>query len=99
MKDYNSWPEVTSKAQRQKFALASYNAGVSHIKDAQRLAKKYGYSPNVWDGNVELMVRNLSQAKYYRDAVVENGAMRGAHTANYVNSVYSRYQSYKSAYK
>lgn len=99
MRDYESWPEVKSVAQRQKFAMASYNAGVNHIKDAQRLAKKYGYKTNVWDGNVEMMVKNLSQAKYYRDEVVENGAMRGGHTANYVMSVFSRYQSYKSAYK
>lgn len=98
-RDYQSWPEVKDKKQRYKFALASYNAGLSHIKDAQRLAEKHGYNPKVWDGNVELMVRNLSQAKYYRDEVVQNGAMRRGHTANYVNSVYNRYLSYKSVYR
>ena len=97
-RDYQSWPEVSDQRQRYKFALASYNAGLSHIKDAQRLAVKHGYNPKVWDGNVELMVRNLSKSEFYRDEVVENGAMRGAHTANYVNTVYNRYQSYKSVY-
>lgn len=97
-KDFQSWPEVANKTQRIKFALASYNAGMSHIKDAQRLAEKHGLNPKVWDENVEIMVRNLSQAKYYRDEVVQNGAMKGPHTANYVMSVYNRYLSYKSAY-
>lgn len=97
-KDYQCWPEVSDATQRQKFALASYNAGLGHIKDAQRLARKHGLNPNVWDGNVEVMVKNLSHKEYYRDEVVENGAMRGAHTAGYVISVFSRFQSYKSAF-
>jgi membrane-bound lytic murein transglycosylase F len=99
LKDYNSWPEIPDQAQRQKFALASYNAGLSHIKDAQRLAKKYGLNPIKWDGNVEEMVKNLSHKQYYQDEVVQNGAMRGAHTQRYVTSVFARYVSYKSAFK
>jgi membrane-bound lytic murein transglycosylase F len=99
VKDYNSWSEVKDKVQRQKFALASYNAGLSHIKDAQRLAKKYGLDPTKWDGNVEEMVKNLSQKKYYQDEVVENGAMRGPHTQKYVISVFTRFMSYKSTFK
>lgn len=98
-RDFQNWPEVPDKRQRFKFALASYNAGMSHIKDAQRLALKHGFNPNVWDGNVELMVRNLSKKEFYRDEVVQNGAMRGAHTANYVKNVFSRYESYKSVYR
>lgn len=98
-RDFQNWPEVPDRRQRYKFALASYNAGMSHIKDAQRLALKYGLNPNMWDKNVEVMVRNLSKSEYYRDEVVENGAMRGGHTANYVNAVYSRYESYKSVYR
>jgi membrane-bound lytic murein transglycosylase F len=98
-RDYQNWPEVADKRQRYKFALASYNAGLSHIKDAQRLALKHGLNPKLWDDNVETMVRNLSKSEFYRDDVVQNGAMRGAHTANYVNTVYERYQSYKSVYR
>lgn len=98
-RDIESWPEVKGKDQKIKFALACYNAGMSHIKDAQRLAKKHGFNPNYWDGNVETMVRNLSKSEYYRDEVVQNGTMRGSHTANYVSSVYNRYISYKSLYR
>jgi membrane-bound lytic murein transglycosylase F len=98
-KDYLSWPEITDKTQRIKFALASYNAGLGHIKDAQRLAKKYGLNPILWDNNVEEMVKNLSNKEFYRDEVVQNGAMRGIHNQKYVNTVFSRYLSYKSMYK
>ncbi len=97
-KDFQCWPEIQDKVQRQKFALASYNAGLGHIKDGQRLANKHGLNPKIWDNNVEVMVRNLSHKEYYRDEVVQNGAMRGAHTAKYVISVFNRYLSYKSAF-
>lgn len=98
-RDFQNWPDVPDRRQRYKFALASYNAGMSHIRDAQRLALKHGLNPKVWDKNVEVMVRNLSKSEYYRDEVVENGAMRGSHTANYVSAVYNRYESYKSVYR
>jgi membrane-bound lytic murein transglycosylase F len=97
-RDYESWPEIPDKAQRLKFALASYNAGQGHIKDAQRLAEKHGLNPKKWDNNVEIMVKNLSNREYYRDPVVKYGAMRGAHNQKYVESVYSRYLSYKSSF-
>lgn len=98
-KDFQSWPEIKNNTQRIKFALASYNAGLGHIKDAQRLAEKHGLNPTIWDDNVETMVKNLSHKEYYRDEVVENGAMRGAHNQKYVNTVFNRYLSYKSMYK
>ncbi|MBI2259439.1 MAG: transglycosylase SLT domain-containing protein [Flavobacteriia bacterium] len=98
MKDFEMWPDVKDKNQRIKFALASYNAGFSHIKDAQNLAKKYGLNPYQWDEHVEMMVKNLSERKYYLDEVVQYGAMKGPHTQKYVRSVFSRYQSYQSVY-
>ncbi len=89
--DFESWKEIPDKLQRRKFTLATYNAGRSHIEDAQRLAKKYGLNPTRWDDNVELMVVNLSKSRYYRDEVVKNGALRGVRTYNYVRTIYNRY--------
>jgi membrane-bound lytic murein transglycosylase F len=97
--DYKNWPEITDKEQRQKFALASYNAGLGHIKDAQRLAQKHNLNPLMWDDNVEVMLKNLSLPEYYRDEVVKNGSMRGGHTYKYVRSIISRYESYKSVFE
>lgn len=96
--DIKFWKEIPDPVQREKFALASYNAGGGHIKDAQRLAKKHGLNHLVWDDNVETMILNLSKQEYYRDEVVKNGAMRGTTTHKYVRAVYQRYLDWKIAY-
>lgn len=91
---YTSWRSIPSQEQRIKFTLASYNAGKAHIDDAQRLAKKHGLNPLVWDGNVQLMVNNLSLSKYYNDEVVKFGAYHGK-ADRYANLVYQIYLSWK----
>jgi membrane-bound lytic murein transglycosylase F len=98
-KDYNSWKQIPDKSQREKFTLATYNAGRGHIEDAQRLARKHGLNPLVWDDNVEKMMLNLTKSQYYRDEVVKNGALRGSRTYNYVRAIYARYQEWCSVYK
>ena len=97
-KMYQMWSEIPNKEDRLKFTLASYNAGFSHVKDAQRLAEKHDMDDKKWDNHVEIMMKNLSKREYYRDPVVQNGATRGAHTAKYVKSVYGRFESYKSMF-
>lgn len=98
-KDFISWSQIPDKAQREKFTLATYNAGKGHIEDAQRLARKHGLNPLIWDNNVEIMLANLSKSEYYRDEVVKNGAMRGARTNHYVKAIYARYLEWASVYK
>ncbi|MCK4815240.1 transporter substrate-binding domain-containing protein, partial [bacterium] len=39
--------EIKDDRERTKFVLASYNAGLGHIQDAQRLAEKYKKSPGL----------------------------------------------------
>lgn len=96
---YTLWKQIPDKEQRVKFTLASYNAGKGHIDDAQKLAKKYGLNPLIWDNNVEKMMLNLSKREYYRDKVVKSGALRGARTCNYVREIYGRYIEWASVYK
>ncbi len=97
--DFKSWSSIPDKAQREKFTLATYNAGRGHVEDAQRLAKKHGLNPLIWDEHVDRMMINLSKGEYYRDEVVRFGALRGSHTSNYVKSIYSRYLNWKDVYK
>ncbi len=97
--DFKSWKTIPDQMQREKFTLATYNAGRSHVEDAQRLAQKNGLDPFRWDENVEVMMLNLSKSKYYRDPVVKNGALRGTRTYNYVRSIYKRYLEWRSVYK
>lgn len=94
----DDWKNVKSSAQRYKFVLASYNAGTAHIKDAQRLARKRGLDPLVWDDNVEDMVKNLGKSRYYNDPVVRAGAFRGAFTARYVKEIISRYETFRTMF-
>lgn len=96
--DYISWAVVPDKVQRQKFTIATYNSGRSHVEDARRLAEKHGLNPNVWDDNVEVMMLNLSKKEYYRDEVVESGAAKGMVTHRYVREIMSRYEMWSSMF-
>jgi membrane-bound lytic murein transglycosylase F len=93
-KVYKSWSSIPDPEQRLKFTLGSYNAGKGHIDDAQRLAIKNGLNPLIWDGNVQLMVKKLSDPTFYRDAVVRCGAYRGPASV-YATAVYQKYLSWK----
>lgn len=93
------WSDIPDSETRNKFVLASYNAGSGHIKDAQRLALKRGLNPKKWEDNVEKMVLNLGKHEFYSDPVVKSGAIRRNITCRYVREIMSRYESYKSAFK
>jgi membrane-bound lytic murein transglycosylase F len=97
--DYKRWNDIPDYIQRWKFAIASYNAGTGHIRDAQRLASKKGLNPLLWDDNVEKMVLNLSKQEYYHDVDVRYGYMRGSITYKYVRSIFARYYEWKDLYQ
>ena len=56
--------EITDPEEKVKFTLAAYNAGIGHIYDAQRLARKYGKDPNKWDNNVAEYIRLKNDPEY-----------------------------------
>jgi len=91
---FKRWGEIDDEQTRMKFALASYNAGLCHIEDAQRLARAAGLNPKKWDGNVELMVKKLDDPQFYRAEMVRCGAYRGQAT-NYVAKVLGIYERWK----
>ncbi|MCC5923761.1 MAG: transporter substrate-binding domain-containing protein [Crocinitomicaceae bacterium] len=97
-KNFDDWAAVEDSIQRLKFTLATYNAGLGHVQDAQRLAEKHGLKPLVWDANVGIMMLELMKPKYYQDEVVRFGYIRGIETFNYVNEIFLRYSEYKSAF-
>jgi membrane-bound lytic murein transglycosylase MltF len=64
---------------RLLFTFASYNAGPDRIADLRRKAPAQGLNPNIWFGNVELMVaQNV-----------------GPVTVQYVSNIYKYYVAYK----
>jgi len=95
-KMYSYWEQIPDSVQRIKFAMASYNCGYNHIKDAQKLAKKYGKDSLVWDEGVDYFTLNLSKPKYYNDPIVTYGYARGSEPYEYVKDIFERYKNYKT---
>jgi membrane-bound lytic murein transglycosylase F len=81
--------------ERRKFILASYNVGHGHVMDAVRLTEKYGKNPNIWDGNVEELLLQKSNSKYFNDEVVAFGYCRGIEPVTYVKAIYAIFDNYK----
>lgn len=87
---------ISDSTQRLKFVLASYNIGLGHVYDAQRLAKKYGKNQLIWENNVEFYLKNKSNEKYFKDEVVRFGYCRGEEATNFVHRVTNNYNQYKN---
>ncbi len=78
--------------ERLYFALAAYNAGYGHVKDAQKLAKKLQLNPNKWFNNVELAMLKLQYPEYYKQT--RFGYCRGSEPVAYVREIQQRYLNY-----
>jgi membrane-bound lytic murein transglycosylase F len=66
------------------FALAAYNVGLGHIRDARRLAQRLGKSPNHWN-DVRKVLPLLSESRYYRK--LPHGYARGLEPVRYVHRI------------
>ncbi|WP_314970264.1 transglycosylase SLT domain-containing protein [Phocaeicola abscessus] len=91
--------QIADSAERIKFVLAAYNAGVGHIADAMALAEKYGKNKYVWDHNVENYILLKSKEEYYNDPVCKNGYFRGEDTYRFVKDILSRTKEYRAMIK
>jgi len=94
-----SFNYIEDEMERIKFVLASYNAGLGHIKDAIALTEKYDKNPDEWDDNVAEFLLLKSNPEYFNDSIVRFGYLRGYETYNYVNEVLERYEMYKELIK
>ncbi|MDE6694219.1 MAG: transporter substrate-binding domain-containing protein [Bacteroidales bacterium] len=93
---YGFFPDSIAEPDRTRFVLASYNIGPGHVLDARRLAEKYGADANLWYGNVENWLLQLSKPKYYTDSVCRNGRAYGKQTVKFVKDIEERYLHYKN---
>jgi membrane-bound lytic murein transglycosylase F len=87
---YND-PKIELK-DRVRFALAAYNVGPMHVRDARALAAREGFDPNRWFNHVENALLLLSKPRYYQKA--EYGYCRGEEPVRYVSQIQSRYDQY-----
>lgn len=79
-------PKDVEGENRLKFALAAYNIGMGHLKDAQELAKRIGLNHNTWN-DLKRVLPLLSQKKYYR--TLKFGYARGEEPVRYVEAIYN----------
>jgi Predicted soluble lytic transglycosylase fused to an ABC-type amino acid-binding protein len=86
---------VSDPEERIKFILASYNVGLSHVIDAQKLTRKYGRDTARWSDNVEFFLLKKSEPLYYRDELAAAGYCRCNGPVVYVKEVLSRFEEYK----
>jgi len=80
-------------ADRLGLVLAAYNVGPGHVRDAQLLARRFGYDPNRWEDGIDLMLPLLEEPAIYQE--LQNGFAHGGDTVAYVQRVLERFQRYK----
>ncbi len=79
--------------ERIKFALAAFNAGAGHVRDARVLCLDYKLNPMIWENNVEQALLHLMSWHYYRQ--YRSGYCDGRQTVNYVNGILTLYRTYQ----
>ena len=77
-------PDSVSEADRTSLALAAYNVGYGHLRDARGLAAELGKDPDSWDDMREVLPL-LSQPRYYRE--LRHGYARGNEPVIFVERI------------
>lgn len=89
------WEKIKDKSERQKFVLASYNAGQGHVLDAIQITRERGGNPFIWEKNVADSIVLLSIPEVYNSSSVRFGYCRGREPYNYVYNILKTYREYK----
>ncbi|KUJ84290.1 hypothetical protein AVO43_00860 [Microbulbifer sp. ZGT114] len=88
----NRFKDPIPLSEKLWFTLASYNAGLGHVYDAQRLAAELGLDPEKWFDNVEVAMLKLSEPRYFEKA--RYGYARGSEPVAYVRKISKLYVAY-----
>jgi len=92
---WDEWDMILDHNERIKFTLASYNAGLSHVKDAVTLTKlNNDGKANIWEDNIEQSLLNLTYRKHYTKPGIKYGYVNGIEPVSYVKEIYERYNLY-----
>jgi len=81
---YNRVPDTVERPDRMFLALAAYNVGFGHVKDAQLLAGRLGKNSGQWDDLKEVLPL-LAKKKYYQD--LPHRYARGWEPVQYVKRI------------
>lgn len=77
-------PPHISHPDRMYMALAAYNVGMGHLKDARILAKRLGKNPDRWD-DLKTVLPLLAKKKYYQ--TLPHRYARGWEPVQYVKRI------------
>ena len=77
-------PDSVKGDDRWWYALAAYNVGMGHLRDARSLAEELDLDPDSWL-DLKGVLPLLSQKKYYKD--LKYGYARGTEPVSYVRQI------------
>ena len=81
---YKRLHRVIQEEDRMFLALAAYNVGIGHVKDAQVLAQRLEKNPNRWD-NLKDVLPLLAKKQYYKN--LPHRYARGWEPVQYVTRI------------
>ena len=84
----NRMPVEMEEPDRTWIALASYNVGLGHVKDAQLITELNGGNPYKWE-DLKKSLPLLRQKKWYKNT--RHGYARGLEPVRYVENIRSYY--------
>lgn len=91
-KMYQKFDDIFNPYQRMLFALASYNVGYGHVRDAQSIAAEKGMDPGKWQ-SLKQALPLLGRSKYYKNT--KHGFARGWEPVDYVQRILTYYDILK----
>jgi membrane-bound lytic murein transglycosylase F len=87
-------PKGISNPNRTLLALAAYNVGLGHVKDAMTIAYELNLPWNSW-AHLKMALPLLQQKKWYKNKYVKYGFARGTEAVNYVEKIRHYYDLLK----
>lgn len=88
-------PHTVSEKERTWMALAAYNIGPAHMRDASRLARKLSKRPESWQ-DMKQVLPLLTQEKHYKD--LRHGFARGHEPVSFVDRIRNYYEVLNEIY-
>jgi membrane-bound lytic murein transglycosylase F len=87
--------DIPDSLNRIMFAMAAYNCGYGHVRDAQLLAEEKGLDRNIWWDHVEKMLLALRKPENFNKPFIEHGYVNGREPVNYIKQIFERYDQYR----
>jgi membrane-bound lytic murein transglycosylase F len=81
---YNRFDKIEYSDERLLFALASYNVGYGHVRDAQNICREKGWDPHKW-ASLKKALPLLRVEKYYKNT--KYGYARGTEPVRYTGRI------------